>query len=909
MSNRLFIFDSFSFPEGEKKMKVSQRRTLLRYITKSKFLRSLFLQIVSIFLIVVILVIGIAFFSFATEIKNNVITERQIYLGVIENTVSRRMQEITSISYNVGTDMSFYLSAVDKDSAGYEMSNSLKKYLVGNDFIEHLAYYKLSEPDILYTSTGKLSFSSFWSSYLGIDEATGNDLIKSIQSCREPEARLISFGDEESSFFAYTYPLPQFSENPQAFVLILVPQSKVTPVAENQLANCFGKFAVFDSSGKEIYSLSNLDVDIPIDVLSDEVEETFSFGGKDYVTLRAKSESNGWTYVSVIRLNDIISSVASKQMLFIVLLFALMIAAVFVILACVVNLYKPINSLAMALSSRGIDGGKGLIDEESLLSDTFATLRDESDQKQKFEEAFYAAQAANQAKSSFLSNVSHDIRTPMNAIVGMTEIAIQHSDDPDYVRDCLQKVRISSQYLLDIINNVLDMSRIESGKLVLAREEVDLPKLVYGLITILNQSVDVKSQTLTVEVDNIVDERFIGDSVRLSQVFMNILSNSVKFTPNGGTIGLRLSQTQSTESGYGDYVFVFTDTGVGMSPEFTRSVFDTFSREKTSLVSKTEGTGLGMAIVKSFVELMGGSIECESEPGKGTTFTIKLHMELAGGKANTANGKYAGTSVLIAGGNSALFKNESKPFAAFGVSTEYSPNFEQAVERITRSASQGKTYDFVIINLPEEDKRGIGAAKTLLSASTGTNTTFILATRDLLSVEQSYAYNSGISAVVQLPLFNSSVLSILNRAYELRSDVYAGCAVNLEGMNVLLVEDNDINREIAHTLINETNATVYEAVDGKQAVDLFKEHEAGFFDIILMDLQMPVMNGYEATAAIRSIQREDALTIPIYAMTANTFDEDVRQVREARMNGHIGKPYVSGELYKILEQAFKHKNE
>lgn len=877
-----------------------QHRTSIANIIKSKFVRSVFLQIISIFLIVIIAVVAIAFFSFASEINSKIISERQKQLEVIENTVSKRMDEVVTIAYNIGDDDKFLLGASESNEfSGYEMSGALKRYLVGNDFIEYLAFYRLSEPDKIYISKGELLFKDFWCGYLGLDSASADKYTDDIINLKSAQTRVLDLGDDNKSFFSYVCPLPQFSQNPQAYVLMLVPVSEVRPIFETQLVNCYGEVALFDASGAELYRVSNLDSEVPITLPDTEGESYFTFEGKKYVMQHTTSETNGWTYVSVIRINDIISETASRQVVFIILLMVLMIVAILAISMCIIIQYKPINNLALAIT--GKQGGKSVIDEETLLSDTFATLKDDSE---KFEAAYYEADAASKAKSAFLSNMSHDIRTPMNAIIGMNDIALRHLDDTKYVRDCLVEVQTASQYLLDIINNVLDMSRIESGRFTLSEEPVSIPKIVHGIITILSHELTVKSQTFSVEIDSIMNETVIGDDVRMTQVFVNILSNSIKFTPAGGKISLNVTQKRSAEDGFGDYEFVFTDNGIGMSEEFTKKVFDTFARDQRATVSRTEGTGLGMAIAKNFVELMGGTISCESELNKGTKFTVTLHMKLAGDSVPMGEiEKYSGISVLIICCDERTGFSQAELMRGMGAHAECVLCVDEA-ERLLGEKTSANKYDFIIINSLPDDASGIATVKRLSTLTEKSTTTYVLAAVNLASADRSVAADNGISAFVQLPMFRSTVCGIFDRSFELHSGISHN-VTDLSGMRILLAEDNRLNREIACALIKETNAEFFVANDGREAIDMYSSHDDGFFDIILMDVQMPFVNGFEATAAIRSMQRTDAAQIPIYAMTANTFDEDVRQVKEAGMNGHLGKPYTPEELYAILEKSYK----
>ncbi|MDO5112386.1 MAG: ATP-binding protein [Clostridia bacterium] len=758
-----------------------------RYITKSKFVRSIFLQVLSIFLTVSIAIVAIVFFSFASEINKNIIADKQKQLAMIEDTISKRMAEISSIAYNVGQDPAFYLEPVAGEKySGYEMSNTLARYLIGNGFIEHLAYYRLSEPDKIYTSKGEIAFGDFWSTYLGLDKAMAETYIRQIQSTTSVQVTTAAFDKAGKSYFTYICPLPQFSKNPQAFVLMLIPVSEVAPLLEAQLMNSNGVIAVYDAGGEEIYRLSTLEADVPLELNAqgDTAKEAYvTVDGREYVVQRQVSPSNGWTYVSAIRLNDMISGLANKQLVFIILLLVLMFVAIFAMLICIVVQYKPISNLAAAVTEDAAGEGRSVIDENSLLSSTFATLKGDSEQKQHFETAYHEAEAANKAKSAFLSSVSHDIRTPMNAIIGMSAIAYKHADEPSYVRECLQKVQAASQYLLDIINNVLDMSRIEAGRFTFSKEVIELPKLIHGLAAILQPSVEAKGQTLTVEAEGIRQARVIGDNVRLTQVFVNILSNSVKFTPAGGRISLRVRQAPAREKGFGTYIFTLSDTGIGMSPAFVDQVFDTFTRAEEADGARVEGTGLGMAIAKNLVELMGGTIRCESELGKGTTFTVTMHMQLA-------------------------------------------PESEEAC------AKRAKGYAAVTA----QDGAPADAA-----------------------------------------------------------------AIDLGGKRILLAEDNALNREIACTIIGETKAEITAVTNGQEALHAFQTHAPGYFDVILMDMQMPVMDGCAAAARIRALPRDDAARIPIYALTASTFDEDVQQAMEAGMNGHIGKPYTPEELYAVLE--------
>ncbi len=867
----------------------------LRYLTKSKFIRSVFLRVLPVLIFVIAAVIGIVFYSYTSELNSNNAKERQKQLDEINTTVSRRMEEVSSIAYNISVEKAFPIqNAIDVEA----VKQMLSAYLVGNDFIEHLAYYRLSEPEIIYVPRGALNFNDFWKTYLNVDKEVSDAYVQSIQQSKDIYFQPVYLGSEEKSFFAYVCPLPMMSSDPQAFVMMLIPFSKFKPVMEMQLSNCNGSVAVYNENGNEIYKTSNLSGDFTGNLLNYEAGSIIRHNGKKYVVQKSVSTSegsNGWTYVSAICLSDMTSG-TGKQYIFIILLVALLIIGIVAILISVFVQYRPISKLAMALNDdENLDGT--VIDEGSVLSNTFATLKDDSEQKQKYQTAYYEAEAANKAKSAFFSNMSHDIRTPMNAIIGMTEIAKSHFDDPEYVKECLQNVTVASKYLLDIINNVLDMSRIESGRFSLAEEEIDFPKLVNEMVTILNSNVAAKKQKFIIETKGIIDEKVYGDTVRLTQVFMNILSNAVKFTPDGGTITFIMNQSSSAD-GYGDYEFVFKDTGIGMSPEFTKKIFDSFSRDDNASIAQIEGTGLGMAIAKSFVELMGGTIKCDSVLNKGTTITVNLRMKLSENEDSKKNTRdYKGTSVLIVGEDKQICDNQSALFSEFDIIADYAYDTSVAVDMVSK-----KDYQFIIINQAYYDERVISSVKSLKAAARRKDCYYVLAVRDVLSVDQSAIYDTGVATSVQIPFFKSTVAGILNKSFKRVRTVKRNEVVDMTGMRVLLAEDNKINREIAKTLISATKADITETANGKEALEAYLEHEVQYFDLILMDIQMPVMDGYEATAAIRTSGREDARTIPIVAMTANTFEEDVRRVKEAKMDGHLGKPYTANELYRVLGQ-------
>ncbi len=873
----------------------------IKYLMKSKFLRSIFIRIVAVFLVVLIAVETMVFFSFTSEINKNIIEDKNKQLSIVVDTISSRMEEVASITYNIGVDENFFLEAVSGEKySGYEMTTALSRYLVGNDFIDYIAYYRLSEPEKIYTSSGELSFHAFYNTYLNFSEFTESEYLSEITSCRGVNLLPLADGSRES-YFTYVCPYPQLSSNPQAFIIVLIPFSEVEPMLASQLSGSRGKICIFNADGTELCEKSNLDAPLPTSLMELQNEDrTITPDGREFVIQREVSKTNGWIYISAVRLNDIMGELVTKQIVFIVLLLVLFLIATTLILIDITRKYRPISNLALETAKSKTD--EGIIDEKELLSDTIATLKGDSEQKEKFESAYHEAQAASRAKSAFLSSMSHDIRTPMNAIIGMNELALKRPEDTEHVKECLQKVRVASKYLLDIINNVLDMSRIESGKFTLSEEEISLSKLIYELITISHPNIEEKGLRLRIETKNVANETVFADGIRLTQIFMNILSNAVKFTPSGGTIKVKIIQAERSHDATSEYTFVFSDTGIGMSPEFVERVFDTFSRADAAGTTRAEGTGLGMAIAKNLVELMGGEITCESKLNKGTTFTVKLNLRHSKEASNkTHYEKYSGARVIIAAELKDDVEAERSVFKELGVNADSAVGVDEFGEKI-KSAEQ--PYDYIVINRTEKGKNEeyFAAAR---SGKENNRTKIILVSSDLIGVNGSTS--SKADGYVQLPLFRSSVISILeNRTDDMKQTALLTDTIpSFNGKRLLIVEDNAINQEIACSIIRETGAEIVTAHNGREAVEAYVTHSAYYFDAILMDLQMPEMNGYEATAVIRSLKRADSESLPIYALTANTFAEDVKQVVELGMNGHIGKPYTPESLYEKLSEILR----
>lgn len=488
----------------------------------------------------------------------------------------------------------------------------------------------------------------------------------------------------------------------------------------------------------------------------------------------------------------------------------------------------------------------------------------------------------NQAKSAFLANMSHDMRTPMNAIIGMTIIAGNHVNDPDTVRDCLRKINLSSKHLLGLINDILDMARIDSGKIILANEKLLLPEVIESTINIIFPLVRAKKQEFSVRLHSITHESLMGDELRVSQILINILTNAVKFTQEGGRITVDVEEMQHPDDKKAEFQIAIADNGIGMKPEFLNHIFTAFVREQDSRVNKIEGSGLGMAITRQIVELMNGQIQVESQEGKGSTFRVKLPFDLCedGEKANPIRCR----SVLLVGDSEEQGMETARTLMRAGVNSAWAADAQTAVRRIT-DAGEG-FFQAVLI---DRDIFSRGQAEIVCKAC-GEQTKLALAAYDWDDIH-SQAEQMGISYFIQKPLFRSVLRASLNAMMDngrLMEMTEPG-GFDFSDRNILLAEDNDLNREIICNILLETGADIVCTNNGAECVEAFAHLPEGRFDLILMDIQMPVMNGYDAAKKIRSLDRTDS-RIPIFAMSANAYTEDMEQAKAAGMTGYLTKP-------------------
>ena len=520
-------------------------------------------------------------------------------------------------------------------------------------------------------------------------------------------------------------------------------------------------------------------------------------------------------------------------------------------------------------------------------------------------EAVRAAETANRAKSTFLSNMSHDIRTPMNAVIGFTTLAVSNIDNKEKVRDYLGKILSSSNHLLSLINDVLDMSRIESGKIHLEETEVSLSDMLHDLKTIISGHIYAKQLELYMDAMDITDEDVYCDKTRLNQVLLNLLSNAIKFTPAGGTVSVRLKQFPGAKKGSGLYEIRVKDSGIGMSQEFVQKIFSPFERERTSTVSRTQGTGLGMAITKNIVDMMGGTIEVRTEQGKGTEFIVRLPLRIQSEQRSIEKiAELEDLKALVVDDDFNTCDSVTKILVKVGMRSEWTLSGKEAVLRARQSMELGDAFHAYIIDWRLPDMNGIEVTRQIRSM--GDDTPIIILTAYDWSDIEVEARAAGVNAFCAKPLFMSDIRETLMAAIGQKQTgaedrILPEAGPDFRGRCILLVEDNELNREIAEELLKQYGFLVDIAENGAEAVKKVKNSAPGTYDLVLMDIQMPVMNGYEATEQIRALEDPALAKIRILAMTANAFDEDRKQALKCGMDGFLSKPIVMEELIRTLQ--------
>ena len=523
-------------------------------------------------------------------------------------------------------------------------------------------------------------------------------------------------------------------------------------------------------------------------------------------------------------------------------------------------------------------------------------------QMNELEKARQAALEANKAKSEFLANMSHDIRTPMNAIVGMTAIATAHMDDREQVQSCLRKITLSSKHLLGLINDVLDMSKIESGKLTLTTEQISLKEVVEGIVNIMQPQVKTKKQTFDIHVENILTENVWCDGVRLNQVLLNLLSNATKYTPEGGSIHLSLFEENSPKGER--YVRIYIkvkDNGIGMSPDFLKRIYESYSRADGDRIHKTEGAGLGMAITKYIVDAMEGTIDIQSEPDKGTEFLLTFDFEKAA--AMNMDMVLPSWNMLVVDDDELLCRTAMDALKSIGIKAEWTLSGEKAIELVNEHHKRREDYQIILLDWKLPGMNGIQVAKEIRH-NLGDEVPILLISAYDWSEFESEAREAGISGFISKPLFKSTLYYALRQymGTETENGQTLNPNIDLSGRRILIAEDNELNWEVANELLSDLGVELDWAEDGQICLDKFQKSPEGYYDAVLMDIRMPHMTGYEATKMIRGLKHPDALSIPIIAMSADAFSDDIQHCLECGMNAHIAKPIDIMEVSRLLKR-------
>ena len=535
-------------------------------------------------------------------------------------------------------------------------------------------------------------------------------------------------------------------------------------------------------------------------------------------------------------------------------------------------------------------------------------IRNEMEQKNLLEDALLQANQASKAKSVFLSHMSHDIRTPMNAIIGFTALAITHIEQKEQVEEYLKKIMTSGNHLLSLINDVLDMSRIESGKMRLEEKLCSLPDILHELRNILQSDIRAKQLELYLDAVDVINEEIYCDKLRLNQVLLNLLSNAVKYTTAGGIVSVRVTEKPGAPAGYANYEFNIKDTGIGMSEDFVLHIFEPFERERTTTISGIEGAGLGMAITKNIVDMMNGTIDVKSEQGVGTEFTVSFTFRLSSEtKSYQEIPELKNCRALVVDDDFDTCDSVSFMLGQLGLRAEWTLSGKEAVLRTRQASMRGDCYSVYIIDWLLPDMNGIEVTRRIRKEMGEDVPVIVLTAYDWSEIENE-AKEAGVTAFCSKPLFLSELSSCLNsvvNAEDMEEKEADDETEELPSGRILLAEDNELNQEIAVAILEEAGIYVEVAGNGQIAVEMLENSEPDYYQLILMDVKMPVMNGYEATKTIRKLENKKLSSIPIFAMTANAFEEDKREALNCGMNGHLAKPIDVEKLFNLLKKVLR----
>ncbi|MBD5102494.1 MAG: response regulator [Subdoligranulum sp.] len=522
---------------------------------------------------------------------------------------------------------------------------------------------------------------------------------------------------------------------------------------------------------------------------------------------------------------------------------------------------------------------------------------------QELVNALHMAQAASEAKSAFLSNVSHDIRTPMNAIIGFLALMRNEVDNPSTVMEYNKRIDAASQHLLGLINDVLDMNKIESGSTTLSISEMDLPEVINEINSIIRPQSNAKKQTFDILATHMNHEHLMGDKMRVNQILINLLSNAVKYTQENGTIQLRVEELPQVVDDHSRIRFTVSDNGLGMSEEYLKVIFDPFTREETNVTHEIQGTGLGMAITKSLVDLMGGTIKVESKPGEGSTFTVELELRIQEREDDPCFWTNHNVSrIIVADDDEEVCRTIVRAMSKTGVQTDYATGGEAAFQMMQEAREAGHPYDLLLLDWKMPGLSGLGTARLIQHDYPGKILILLLTACDWSEIEQE-AREVGIDHFMAKPFFISTLKEALRQIMDRQKKLKTGQSDIVRDKHVLVVDDIEVNRIILMKILNTLGAVCDSAANGQEAVDKFNASQPGDYDLILMDVQMPVMDGYTATRAIRSSDHPSAKSLPIIAMTANAFVDDVREAIESGMDAHIAKPVQIDNLKATIHQV------